>query len=103
MITGLGPTGNFYGPALLPDNQTLYFSHVRDADEDLYRTARDDRGGVFADPVALSDMNTGTLDGSPFVTPDGVNLPVTVGHFIKSYEEVVNRVPAAAPVPPDRP
>ena len=44
-----------------------------------------------------------TLGFDPFVTPDGVNLPVTVGHFIKSYEEVVNRVPKAPPVSPDRP
>ena len=44
-----------------------------------------------------------TLGFDPFVTPDGVNLPVTVGHFIKSYEEVVNRVPTAPPVSPDRP
>ena len=44
-----------------------------------------------------------TLGFDPFVTPDGVNLPVTVGHFIRSYEEVVNRVPAAPPSSPDRP
>jgi hypothetical protein len=44
-----------------------------------------------------------TLGFDPFVTPDGVNLPVTVGSFIKSYEEVVNRVPAPPPVPWDRP
>ena len=44
-----------------------------------------------------------TLGFDPFVTPDGVNLPVTFGNFIKSYEEVVNRVPASSPVPPDRP
>jgi hypothetical protein len=43
-----------------------------------------------------------TLGFDPFVTPDGVNLPVTVGNFIKSYEEVVSRVPTAPPVPPDR-
>jgi len=44
-----------------------------------------------------------TLGFDPFVTPDGVNLPVTVGSFIKSYEEGVSRVPAVPPVPPDRP
>jgi hypothetical protein len=44
-----------------------------------------------------------TLGFDPFVTPDGVNLPVTVGHFIRSYEEVVNRVPAAPPGSRDRP
>ena len=44
-----------------------------------------------------------TLGFDPFVTPDGVNLPVTVGIFTKSYEEVVNRVPAPPPVPRDRP
>ena len=44
-----------------------------------------------------------TLGFDPFVTPDGVNLPVTVGHFIRSYEEVVNRVPTAPPSSPDRP
>jgi hypothetical protein len=41
------------------------------------------------------------LGFDPFVTPDGVSLPVTVGNFIKSYEEVVNRVPAASPLPPE--
>jgi hypothetical protein len=44
-----------------------------------------------------------TLGFDPFVTPDGVNLPVTVGNFIKSYEEGVNRIAAAPPVPPVRP
>jgi hypothetical protein len=44
-----------------------------------------------------------TLGCDPFVTPDGVDLPVTVGPFIKSYEEEVNRVPAPPPVPRDRP
>ena len=28
-----------------------------------------------------------TLGFDPFVTPDGVRLPVTVGDFIKSYED----------------
>jgi Tol biopolymer transport system component len=74
VITGLGLPGNFYGPALLPDSQTLYFSRERDGDEDLFRSARDDRGSVFSDPVALGDMNTATLDGSPFVTPDSLTL-----------------------------
>ena len=44
-----------------------------------------------------------TLGFDPFVTPDGVNLLVTVGNFIKSYEEVLNRAPAIPPVPSDRP
>ena len=44
-----------------------------------------------------------TLGCDPFVTPDGVDLPVTVGPFIKSYEEAVDRVPAPPPVPTDRP
>lgn len=74
VLTGRDAGGLQYGPALSRDNQTLYFSTNDDGDENLYQARRSDRGSIFANPVALTSINTQSGDGSPYVTPDGLTL-----------------------------
>jgi hypothetical protein len=74
LVTGVGTAGNYYSPSLSLDNQTLYFSRELDGDEDLYLARRDDRGSAFSGATSLDSLNTYGLEGSAYVTPDGLTL-----------------------------
>ena len=64
-----------YGPALSLDGQWLYFSRVpAGGTEDLYRARRGASGGVFTDLEPLSNLNGPSLEGSPFLSSDGLSL-----------------------------
>lgn len=64
-----------YGPALSPDGQWLYFSLVpAGGTEDLYRARRGASAAVFTDLEPLPHLNGPSLEGSPFLSADGLAL-----------------------------
>jgi Tol biopolymer transport system component len=65
----------FGGPHLSADGSTLYFSmQLSGSSEDLYVATRSVPGGAFAAPVPLTEVNSSSADGSPFVTVDGTSI-----------------------------
>jgi hypothetical protein len=63
-----------WGPSLSADGLTLYFAQSGSGHHDLYRATRPDRGVTFSTPVALTALNTGDDDGTPFISADGLRL-----------------------------
>jgi hypothetical protein len=63
-----------WGPTLGPDTFTLLFSAVPGDDEDIFEATRTGRGTTFAAAVAVSTVNTGAAEGTPFVTADGLSV-----------------------------
>jgi Tol biopolymer transport system component len=74
LITGLGLTGKLWGPTPSRDNRTLYFSLAVDDRENIYQATRSDRGSAFNAATPLGSMNSTELDGTPFLTPDGLTF-----------------------------
>jgi len=73
-VTGLGSSGDEYGPALSPDGAQLYFSVASGSSEDIFVASRSGRGAEFSAAVALPGVNGNSLDGSPFVSSDDRTL-----------------------------
>jgi hypothetical protein len=63
-----------WGPAPEPDAFTLLFSATPDDDEDLFEATRMARGTSFGGAIALSTVNTGAHEGTPFVTANGLSI-----------------------------
>lgn len=64
-----------YGPALSPDGQWLYFSMVpAEGMEDLYRARRGASGALFTALEPVPNLNSPSLEGSPFLSGDGLSL-----------------------------
>ncbi|MEY2931138.1 MAG: hypothetical protein RL033_1887 [Pseudomonadota bacterium] len=64
-----------YGPALSPDGQWLYLSAIpAGGTEDLYRARRGASSVVLTDLEPLPNLNGTSLEGSPFLTRDGLTL-----------------------------
>ncbi len=61
-------------PYITPDGSALYFDSARgDTQLHLYVSVR--RGdGSFDAPQALTGLNTGSVDGHPVLTPDGLKI-----------------------------
>jgi hypothetical protein len=70
-ITGLGLTGDHWGPALFPDAGRLVFS--AGAPERIYLAERTG-GAAFGPAALLAGVNQGMSDGTPFVTASGQAL-----------------------------
>jgi Tol biopolymer transport system component len=64
-----------YGPALSLDGQWLYLSLVpAGGTEDLYRARRGASGAEFTDLEPVPNLNGPSLEGSPFLSSDGLSL-----------------------------
>ena len=76
-LTGLGfaAASSQWGPALSPDASTMILSNSAGAvAEDLYQATRPDRGAAFSLASALTNLNTGAGEGTPFFSFDGLRL-----------------------------
>ncbi len=74
-VTGVGSSGDFYGPNLSHDGLTLYYSRYITNDDVLYMATRTDRGTVFSNAAQVANVNSGmSADVSPHVTSDGLSL-----------------------------
>lgn len=73
-VTGLDLSGTPWGPAFSPDGLTLYLSAANFGAERLYRAERQGRGNQFAAATELSELNTESQQGRPFVSADGHSL-----------------------------
>ncbi len=73
-VEGIG-TDDRSGPALSSDGQWLYFSVTTSSNpEDLFRAQRGDNGFTFTDFEPVRSLNTGSLEGSPFLTDQDLTL-----------------------------
>ncbi len=64
-----------YGPVLSPDGQWLYLSVVpAGGTEDLYRARRGASATVFTQLEPVPNLNGPSLEGSPFLSSDGLSL-----------------------------
>ena len=64
-----------YEPHITPDGLTLYFaSHGPGGNANIYRTRRSNRSAAFAPISAVSAVNTGYHENSPFMTADELTL-----------------------------
>jgi hypothetical protein len=71
-ITGLGVSGDLWGPALFDEGRGLVFGAGQP--EDIFLSFRSDAGTAFALARPVSGVNTSWLDGTPFVSADGQRL-----------------------------
>jgi Tol biopolymer transport system component len=77
LVTGLGLVPKLWGPMPSRDNRTLYFSQQSETGaENIYQATRtDQRGSAFTAATPFTIMNSnGALDGTPFITPDGLSF-----------------------------
>ncbi len=75
LVTDLGlPEENHFGPSLTKDPAVLFYSMGAGADEDIWRANRDSPGGDFSGAAPVLELNTGDMDGAPYITPDGRTL-----------------------------
>ncbi len=74
-VTDLGlPEQNHFGPSLTNDPAVLFYSLATGEDEDIWRAKRDSPGGDFSGAGAVLELNTGDMDGAPYITADGRTL-----------------------------
>lgn len=73
-VAGLEP--HLFGPRLTADGGGLYLSQTRGTpfrDEDIWLLDRTG-AGAFANPIRVEPVSSMTFDGSPFPSPDGLEL-----------------------------
>lgn len=73
-ISGLDFDENVFGPALSHDGRTLYFSAYIDGEQQLYSATRDRRGAAFSGVTELDTVNSGAMEGSPFLAANGARF-----------------------------
>jgi Tol biopolymer transport system component len=73
-ITGLGLSGNLYGPSLSADGLTMYLAENTGSDEDIYVATRSDRGIVFSAATSVPNINSSDYDGTPFISSNGLTI-----------------------------
>ena len=64
-------------PVVTPDELTLFFSSDRSGGAgglDIYMTTRSTTADGFGEPVALTDLNTASIDTPTWISPDGCAL-----------------------------
>jgi Tol biopolymer transport system component len=74
LISGLGITGEPWGPALSADGTTLYFALNDGADERIMRATRADRTSTFTAATDVENVQSSAYDGTPFESADGRSL-----------------------------
>jgi hypothetical protein len=73
-VDGLG-SDDRWGAMLSADGSWLYYSvQSPSGGEDIYRASRSDTGTVFANAQLVPNVNGSSLEGSPFLTADGLTL-----------------------------
>jgi hypothetical protein len=63
-----------WGPALQTDSLTLLLSSSAPGHEDLFETSRSGRGTSFGPAIALSNVNTDSDEGTPFLAYDALSV-----------------------------
>jgi len=64
----------WFSPALSTDLLTLYVAGHNGLVESLYSTTRPDRCSLFETPVPIAAINTAGSNGTPALSPDGLEL-----------------------------
>lgn len=74
LVVGLGFDDRLWGPAISSDGNLLLFGYTG-TDEDLFMASAQVGDGVaFHNVTALSGLNTGSGEGTPFLSYDGLSL-----------------------------
>jgi hypothetical protein len=79
LITGIKPSGApdlaLWAPSLSSDGGTLLFAiSIQASVEYIFYSTRLDRGTVFSPAKVLANVNSGSGDGSPVLSHDGLRL-----------------------------
>jgi len=72
-VTGLGLSGELWGPALSRDGASLAFSEAVGTAEDIFLATRA-QGSVFNPASSLSGISSADPEGTPFLSRDGASL-----------------------------
>lgn len=74
-VEGLGsPDENHFGPSLTNEPTVLFFSVGIGEEEEIWRATRESPSDPFSGAMAVPEVNTDTMDGTPYITPDGQSL-----------------------------
>lgn len=74
-ITGLGVEAELFGPSISADRLTLYFAAASEGIEHIYVARRSgSETAQFSQAVELTSTSSATLDGTPFISFDGLSL-----------------------------
>jgi hypothetical protein len=74
-ITGLGVNGDLFGPSISADGLTLYFAAASGDTEHIYVASRSgSETARFSPAVELTSTSSASLDGTPFISFDGLGL-----------------------------
>jgi Tol biopolymer transport system component len=68
------PDLDHYGPSLTNEPAVLFFSVGVGEEEDIWRATRESPSDPFSGAMAVPEVNTDTMDGTPYITPDGQTL-----------------------------
>src|SRR5262245_47847372 len=73
---------------LAPDSLTLFFTSDRAGDPHLYEAVRTTPTGVFAEPVAIAELNSTGSDSDPFLSPDAHYIMFARGLSLNGPREI---------------
>lgn len=74
-VTGLGLDADLFGPSLSADGLTLYFAAASEGTEHIYVATRSAlETAQFSEAVELTSTSSAALDGTPFISFDGLGL-----------------------------
>ena len=73
-LQGLAVVGDAWGPSLAADGRTLYFAVNDGADEEIMMATRTDGGVVFGAASPVPNVQSSSLDGTPFISDDALSL-----------------------------
>lgn len=74
-VTGLGVDGELFAPSISADGLTLFFAVRSGESEHIYLATRDRLGASeFSNAIELSSTRSDALDGTPFISFDGLTL-----------------------------
>ena len=73
LVTGLGLSGELWGPALSRDGAQLVFSEAVGTAEDIFLATRA-QGSAFGSASSVTGISTTDAEGTPFLSRDGASL-----------------------------
>ena len=74
-VTGLGRSGELWGPGISGDGLTLAFSESVNGDpEDVFLSVRTSRGAAFGTAIAAVGVNSSASEGTTFFGDDALTL-----------------------------